>query len=107
MIPSSPKPRVVVHAHILFRNQSGFRNEEALTICAGFKFNYGIVLCADSQETVGDMKFDAPKLVIRPTVGDPDDELRMMFAGAGDAAFIDNLVDRIWQTVKKNPQRLD
>jgi hypothetical protein len=75
----------------------------SMTICAGFKSNYGVVLCADSQETRGSMKFDAPKLVIKPSVGTPEDTVRMLFAGAGDGPFIDKLVDRMWHAAKRGP----
>jgi hypothetical protein len=77
-----------------------------MTICAGFKSEYGVVLCADSQETRGSMKFDAPKLVIRPSVGTPDDTVRMLFAGAGDGPFIDKLVDRMWRAAERGPNTL-
>ena len=74
-----------------------------VTICAGFKSNFGVTLCADSQETVGVMKFDAPKLVIRPRVGETSDQVRMLFAGAGDGPFIDKLVDRMWDAALQGP----
>lgn len=62
-----------------------------------------MVLCADSQETVGVMKFDAPKLVILPSNGSPDDRVRMMFAGAGDGPFIDKLVEKMWEAALRGP----
>jgi hypothetical protein len=71
--------------------------ETRLTICAAFMSSYGIVMCADSQETVGVMKFDAPKLTIRPEPSDPEDKVRMIFAGAGHGPFIDKLVDKMWE----------
>ncbi len=74
-----------------------------MTICAGFKNNFGVILCADSQETVGAMKFDAPKLVIKPSLGEPTDKVRMLFAGAGDGPFIDKLVDRMWRAALQGP----
>jgi hypothetical protein len=77
---------------------------KAVTICAGFKSRFGIVLCADSQETVGAMKFDAPKLVIRPEIGDVTDKVRMLFAGAGDGPFIDKLVNEMWKAALAGPE---
>jgi hypothetical protein len=71
-----------------------------MTICAGFKSEFGVVLCADSQETFGVMKFDAPKLVIMPDLGSPDDRVRMAFAGAGDGPFIDKLVEKMWEAAQ-------
>jgi hypothetical protein len=58
-------------------------------------------MCADSQETVGIMKFDSPKLVIKPSVGDESDKVRMLFAGAGDGPFIDRLVEEMWKAAQR------
>lgn len=74
-----------------------------MTVCAGFKSSYGVVLCADSQETVGAMKFDAPKLVIRPQIGTRKDKVRMLFAGAGHGPFIDRLVTEMWRAATRGP----
>lgn len=83
---------------------SRFREVKRVTICAGFKSSLGVVICADSQETTGTMKFDAPKLVIRPSVGEPTDQVRMAFAGAGHGPFIDKLTDEMWKAAKRGPQ---
>jgi hypothetical protein len=37
-----------------------------VTIAAGFYINGGIVLCADTQETVGIAKTWTPKLIVEP-----------------------------------------
>lgn len=76
---------------------------KTVTICAGFKSQFGVVLCADSQETIGAMKFDAPKLVIRPEIGFASDKVRMVFAGAGDGPFIDKLVNEMWKAAIAGP----
>lgn len=78
--------------------------ERRVTICAGFSSMYGVVLCADSQETVGVMKFDAPKLVIMPEIGSRTDAVRMTFAGAGNGPFIDKLVSKMWEAAVRGPE---
>jgi hypothetical protein len=75
-----------------------------VTVCAGFKSTFGVVLGADSQETIGTMKFGAPKLVIMPSVGAPEDKVRMMFAGAGNGAFIDKLIEKMWEAALRGPE---
>ncbi len=80
-----------------------FWENDAVTMCAGFKSTYGVVLCADSQETVGVMKFAAPKLVILPSIGNADDQVRMVFAGAGNGPFIDKLVEKMWEAALRGP----
>lgn len=79
------------------------REVRTVTICAGFRSQYGVVLCTDSQETIGAMKFDAPKLVTKPDVGSEDDQVRMLFAGAGDGPFIDKLVEGMWKSAISGP----
>lgn len=74
-----------------------------MTICAGFKSMYGVVLCADSQETIGALKLDVPKMVVRPSVGEADDRVRMAFAGAGDGPFIDKLTEKMWAAAEAGP----
>jgi len=72
-----------------------------VTIVAGFKSHEGIVLCADTQETVGASKRNIPKLRFEPShradSGVPEDELAMCFCGAGNnGAFMDEMTDRAW-----------
>jgi hypothetical protein len=94
MMPKPPRPKPIS----LWRKEN-----KRVTICAGFKSNFGVVLCADSQETVGVMKFDAPKLIVLPSHGEPDDQVRMAFAGAGDGPFIDKLVEKMWEAAQRGP----
>jgi len=73
-----------------------------MTIIAGFKVHGGIVLCADTQETVGNVsKRNVPKLRFEgiPPVGTTlsGSELAVSFCGATDnGAFVDKLVDSAW-----------
>jgi hypothetical protein len=78
---------------------------KAVTIVAGFKCYEGIVLCADTQETVGDSKRNVPKLRFEPAsitnCGVPDHELAVGFCGAGNnGVFMDEMVDRAWEDVQ-------
>jgi 20S proteasome alpha/beta subunit len=72
-----------------------------VTIVAGFKCKEGVVLCADTQETIEPLKRHVPKLRIQPNKdfygGDLADELMVAFAGAGDGPFIDKLTSRAWE----------
>jgi hypothetical protein len=74
-----------------------------VTIIAGFKSYEGIVLCADTQETLEHAKRNIPKLRFEPlnTHGFPVQEsiedLAVAFCGAGDGPFIDKLVSEAWQ----------
>src|ERR1700722_16781927 len=103
MISPPPKPRPFAPKPLPGPKPKRPPKRGSMTICAGFNSEYGVVLCADSQETRGSMKFDAPKLVIKPSVGTPEDTVRMLFAGAGDGPFIDKLVDRMWQAAQCGP----
>lgn len=86
---------------------------KAVTIVAGFKTTDGVVLCADTQETVGGIsKRNVPKLRFEPTGIlyradkhrrglDPDD-LAVAFCGATDnGPYLDMLVDEAWEAVKE------
>ena len=81
-----------------------------MTIIAGFKSQDGIVLCADTQETMGPMKRNVPKLRWEPSEGwvAPNDgnALAVAFCGAGHGPFIDKLVEVSWQAAK-NADSLD
>src|SRR5260370_31797210 len=76
----------------------------AVTIVAGFRFNTGIILCADTQETIQNYsKTWTPKLVVKPhpwTGTDSPDDLMVAFAGAGDGPFIDKVTERAWEDVQ-------
>jgi len=71
-----------------------------VTIIAGFKGFDGIVLCADTQETVSQLsKRNVPKLRFEPFGGPHEgDGLAVAFCGAGDnGAFIDKVVETAWE----------
>ena len=67
-----------------------------VTIAVGFNPSDGIVLCADTQETISSgFKRNQPKLEIRPHFhqhGTPC----AVFAGAGDGPLVDHLIDKLW-----------
>jgi len=79
-----------------------------VTIVAGFKCYEGIVLCADTQETVAELsKRHVPKLLFEPKdqLGNPvyvhGDELAVAFCGAADnGPFVDRLVEEAWDVAK-------
>lgn len=72
-----------------------------MTIAAGFVCPRGLVLCADTQETHGAIKYRVPKLVIRPLGPAEETDRKLIMAGAGDAMFIDRLVDLSWQAMNR------
>ena len=77
---------------------------KAVTIVAGFKCQEGIVICADSQETVpGLLKRNIPKLHFEPQGTIPkSDELAAIFAGATESGpFLDRLITDCWNEVRK------
>lgn len=82
---------------------------EAVTIIAGFKCQDGIVVCADTQETVEPLKRNVTKLRFEPNpnasgwIDESDSGLAMAFCGAGHGPFIDKMVDVAWQKSKDAP----
>ncbi|MGA2904972.1 MAG: hypothetical protein ABSD98_14145 [Candidatus Korobacteraceae bacterium] len=93
-----------------------------MTIAAGFRCVDGIMLCADTQETVGFLKRKHPKLDVRGATAypftlstEPHDEHEQrndpcaVFAGAGnDGDFLDALVDKLWRAMNgKGSEGLD
>jgi hypothetical protein len=64
-----------------------------MTIAAGFVTGDGIVICADTQETYGELlKINVPKILIKPEkreMGAP----RVVSAGAGNGSFIEKLAN--------------
>ncbi|MGA7792169.1 MAG: hypothetical protein WCA19_03965 [Candidatus Acidiferrales bacterium] len=72
-----------------------------MTIAAAFNCPEGLVLCADSQETVGDfLKRSEPKIVVKANgclESGEIDEPRAVFACAGDGPFIDMTVEKLWR----------
>ncbi len=81
----------------------------AVTIVAGFKCVDGIVICADTQETVNKIsKRSVPKLRFEPsglegallTLGTPN-PLAVAFCGAtDDGVFLDMLIDKAWKAAE-------
>jgi 20S proteasome alpha/beta subunit len=96
-----PKPRFPLP------KPSRLSERKAVTIIAGFKCNDGIVLCADTQETIEHSKRQVPKLRLEPSpyIASAKQvltgkDLAVAFCGAGSGPFIDKLVDRAWQSAK-------
>jgi hypothetical protein len=80
-----------------------------VTIVAGFKSYEGVVLCADTQETVLHSKRHVPKLRFEPNAAakslrefrGENTDLAAAFCGAGEGPFIDKLIDESWKTAQK------
>jgi hypothetical protein len=90
-----------------------------MTIAAGFTCFDGLVICADTLETVGDYgKRSQSKIVIKPKPNptpkiemprrksdpprpprEPEPDCVVVFAGAGEADFIDKLIDTLWKKI--------
>jgi len=80
-----------------------------VTIIAGFKCNEGLVVCADTQETVGAVKRHVPKLRYEDLMpspamsalggtSHPNSDMAVAFCGAANnGPFIDKLVDCAWR----------
>ncbi len=88
---------------------------KAVTIVAGFRCAEGVVLCADTQETISNIsKRNVPKLRIEPSDLElatwslrSSRDIGVAFCGAtDDGAFMDEIVDRAWKEVK-NANSLD
>jgi hypothetical protein len=98
-----------------------------VTIAAGFRCNDGIIICSDTLETVGDYgKRKQSKIVVKPSVcptppipmprrkSDPPlppppvrPECIAVFAGAGEADFLDKLTDSIWLHINQSGLSFD
>jgi hypothetical protein len=79
-----------------------------VTIIAGFKCEEGVVVCADTQETLGTAKRSVPKLRFEPSdpqtqMEEHESNLAVAFCGAGDGPFIDKLVNEAWSAAKQQP----
>lgn len=77
-----------------------------MTIIAGFRCDEGIVICADTQETLGSAKRNVPKLRFEPCDQYTQDEdhhsnLAAAFCGAGSGPMIDKLIDGAWNAAKR------
>jgi hypothetical protein len=65
-----------------------------VTIAAGLVYDDGIVMCSDSQESMGDYKWPVEKLRIDQRFGFP-----LIIAGAGLGPAIDDASQRIIETL--------
>lgn len=81
---------------------------KAVTIIAGFKSPQGIIVCADTQETVGNLsKRNVPKVRFEPSgvrehlLLSGVSDLAVAFCGAANnGPFIDKIVDRAWEAAQ-------
>jgi hypothetical protein len=79
-----------------------------VTIVAGFRSYEGIVVCADTQETVNNLsKRNVPKLIFQPveeygeTQALSANDLAVAFCGAADnGPFVDKLVENAWEDMQ-------
>jgi 20S proteasome alpha/beta subunit len=74
---------------------------------AGFRCQDGIVVCADTQETLGSAKKNVPKLEFTkgPTWSVEQNEminhdLALALCGAGHGPFVDKIASRAWDALK-------
>lgn len=97
-------------------NPKRLSERRAVTIIAGFRGQEGIVLCADTQETVANLsKRNVPKLRFEPAnrpffgeEGASENEIAVAFCGAGSSGpFIDKLVDGAWEAARNETSLTD
>jgi 20S proteasome alpha/beta subunit len=79
-----------------------------VTVVAGFRCSKGVVLCADTQETIGVAKRHVPKLRFEEHTGTVSriygSDLGVAFCGATDnGAFVDKLIDLAWVAARGKP----
>jgi 20S proteasome alpha/beta subunit len=79
------------HAVDLFRKPKRLSERKRMTIAAGFVCDSGIVMCSDSQESYGDLKWPAQKLVTDNLYG----FCPIIVTGAGFAAPIESATQQI------------
>ena len=72
-----------------------------MTIAVGFYRGDGLVLCADTQETISGFKRNVPKIVFRPHVV-PQGTPCAVFAGAVDGPLVDHIIDKLWDKMAAN-----
>jgi hypothetical protein len=80
-----------------------FHKGEAVTIIAGFKSYEGIVICADTQETMEHSKRQVPKLRFEPADHDngSTDDLAAAFCGSSnDGPWVDKLIENAWESAQ-------
>jgi hypothetical protein len=78
---------------------------KGVTIVAGFRTHEGVVLCADTQETVSNLsKRNVSKLIFHPQnvhlMRERPGYLATAFCGAGDGPFLDMLVGEAWKAAQ-------
>ena len=93
MIRPLPKP-------LLQSKPKRLPERKAVTIIAGFKCDEGVVICADTQESVegSPSKRHVPKLRFEPSGQyHSGDDVAAAFCGSGNGPFIDKLIENAWQ----------
>src|SRR6185437_14461788 len=80
---------------------------QIVTMIAGFRCQDGIVVCADTQETLGSAKRNVPKLELTngPTWSAERNELinhdlALALCGAGHGPFVDKVASRAWDALR-------
>jgi 20S proteasome alpha/beta subunit len=76
-----------------------------VTIAVGFYRGDGLVLCADTQETISGFKRNVPKIVFKPDVVYERTPCAV-FAGAGDGPLVDHLIDKLWRKMATSTDSL-
>ena len=73
-----------------------------MTIIAGFKCFEGVVICADTLETMEQSKRHVQKLRFLPDAGvsQNPNELAVIFCGSGYGPFIDKVIELAWKDAK-------
>lgn len=72
------------------------RERKRMTIAVGFKCQGGVVLCADTQETAGDLKWPVEKVVSYEK-----EWCQAGFAGADDGDIADTLIQRLQENLHR------
>ena len=78
-----------------------------MTVIAGFRCQDGVVVCADTQETLGSSKRNVPKLEFTkgPTWSAEQNEminhdLALALCGAGNGHCVDKIASRAWDALR-------
>jgi len=93
MIGPFPKPPFpfVAQPRLLFPKPRRLPERKRVTIAAGFPCKAGLVLCADTQETIsGYVKTDTDKIRILSS-----QQYNIVFTGAGDSDLIETTIDEM------------
>ena len=82
------------------------RERKYVTIAAGFVCKDGIVLCADTEETGFGYKRRVAKLQVMPNKPPfSEDEPVAVFTGSGTAAFMDEVIEKMWAGVLESGEQ--